>query len=573
MHAGRANPIPRTEPHPAAVFNNADQELVLYVDGERVDDVPWVGVPWEARGATGLGASLSGTSGGSDFFAGGLDEVRFYDYWLNDAQVAQLHTHAELTSGGRPATAIWALDEAADAVSVDGRSQRTEAQLHGGAETGIAGVQGDAVSFDGESGYALTSQPVLDTFQSFAVSLWAWLPADKENRYMTATTQGGASGRGFSLYHRPNGGGWSFMRATAPGPDSTNVEVVDNPCTDGATNCPALGLGTWTHVVGVHDMDARRLELYVNGQFAGSQPYDHRWDATGPVMLGASEYPDGIRNHMDGALDDVRFYDRVVSAEEVAQLYAQRPQVAARWQFDGTTGTAPVLTPDASEANNPLTMRGDAAVGPGWIDTGALVLDGVDDHAETVTVPVDTTASFTVGGWVQAAAVPEEGVTLFSAAGTHHSAFAVRFVPAEAEPGWGQWEITVPDGDAAGATVVRVANPRYYDALDWNHVAVVYDGFRREIELYVNGLRVEDACPDEGAPADCGGASWSDNVLSFRAGHSLQVGRTRTAGAWDEYWPGSVDDLWAFKGALNGDQIAWLSGQWSDIPTEIPNPR
>ncbi|WP_049567707.1 LamG-like jellyroll fold domain-containing protein [Streptomyces sp. SBT349] len=558
--------------HVVGVHNNADQELVLYVNGERVASVPWTTALWEARGASVLGATANGDAAPSRFFTGDLDEVRYYDYWLNDAQVRQLHAHEDITSGSRPATAVWAMDEAAEATSVVGRAQRSAAQLNGGAATGGEGIAGGALTLDGATGRALTGQPVLDTFQSFAVSLWAWLPAGKENRYMTAATQGGASGRGFSLYHRPNGGGWSFMRATGPGSDAANVEVVDNPCEAGETECPAVGLGTWTHVVGVHDLDGKRLQLYVNGRFAGSQPYDHRWEATGPVMLGASEHPDGIRNHMDGALDDIRMYDRVVSAEEVRQLYAQRPLVGARWQFDEVTGTAPALTPDSSDSANALTLRGDPAVGPGWIDSGALVLDGVDDHAETTEVPVDTTTSFTAAAWVQAAAVPEEGVTLFSAAGTQRSAFSVRFVPAADEPSWGRWEVTVPDADTATASVVSVANPRPYDPLEWNHVAVVYDGFRREVELYVNGLRVEVPCSDE-AQSACGGMSWGGNVLSFRAGHSLQVGRSRTAGAWDEYWPGSIDDLWVFKGALTGDQIAWLSGRWGDIPTEIPDPR
>ncbi len=545
--------------HVAAVFNNADTELALYVDGVQVDTALWSTAPWESRGATTLGATMDGPAAPGDFFSGALDEVRFHDHWLDDEQVAHLHTGGDITEGARPAKAVWAMEEPAEATAVLGRSQQTRAQLHGGAGTGAAGVRGTALAFDGSGGYAATTQPVLDTFQSFAVSAWAWLPTDKENVYMTAVTQSGAERRAFSLYHRPDGGGWSFLRATADTAEAANVEVRQNPCGSGGFDCPAAGLGTWTHVVGVHDMDAGRLLLYVNGEPAGSQPYDHRWSATGPVTLGASDYPDGIRNHLDGALDDVRLFDRVVTADEVRQLYTRHPVVAGHWQFEQAAGT-PVATPDSSGAGSPLTLHGDAAIGQGWIDSGALVLDGVDDHAQTTTVPVDTGASFSVGGWAQAAAVPQDGVTLLSAAGQQGSAFAVRFVPEPAEPGWGRWEITVPDADSAAATVVRVTNPTYYDVLEWNHVALVYDGFRREAELYVNGQRVEDGCADEGDES-CGGTSRSENVLTFRAGHSLQVGRARRDGAWGEHWPGSVDELWTFQGVLNADHVAALAGQ------------
>ncbi|MDT0345873.1 LamG-like jellyroll fold domain-containing protein [Streptomyces litchfieldiae] len=558
--------------HVAGVFDNVSSRLLLYINGGLAGTAPWTVPPWEARGATTLGAAMNGADGPGSFFSGDLDEVRFYDYGLSAAQIAQVSAHEDITEGGRPAVAVWAMEEPADATSVQGRSQQTRAQLQGGAEAGVTGIQAGALSFDGSTGYAATTQPVLDTHQSFAVSLWAWLPAGKENVYMTAATQGGLERRGFSLYHRPNGGGWSFLRATADEPDAPNVEVIHNPCLEGELACPGLGLGTWSHVVGVHDMDGQRLQLYINGELVGSQPYTYRWNATGPVMLGASDSPDGIRNHMKGLLDDVRFYDRVITAEEVRQLYEQRPLITGRWQFEGTQGTSPVTTPDSSRPGNSLTLGGGAAVGPGWIDSGALVLDGVDDYAQTTTVPVDTTASFTVAGWVQAAAMPEEGVTLFSAAGQQRSAFAVRFLPSSEAPGWGQWEITVPDADSASASVVSVTNPRYYDVLDWNHVAIVYDGFRREVELYVNGQRIEDTCHEE-LDDPCGGLSWSDNVLSFRARHSLQVGRSRSNSAWTEYWPGAIDDLWAFQGKLSPSQVALLSTLWSDAPTEIPNPR
>ncbi|MBD9726110.1 hypothetical protein PV755_27125 [Streptomyces caniscabiei] len=48
--------------------------------------------------------------------------------------------------------------------------------------------------------------------------------------------------------------------------------------------------------------------------------------------------------------------------------------------------------------------------------------------------------------------------------------------------------------------------------------------------------------------------SWSENVLSYKATGGLQIGRARTAGAWGEYWPGAVDDVWAFQGALSDSQ-------------------
>ncbi|MBE4739258.1 MULTISPECIES: hypothetical protein [Streptomyces] len=64
--------------------------------------------------------------------------------------------------------------------------------------------------------------------------------------------------------------------------------------------------------------------------------------------------------------------------------------------------------------------------------------------------------------------------------------------------------------------------------------------------------------------------SWSENVLSYKATGGLQIGRARTAGAWGEYWPGAVDDVWAFQGALSDSQIAHLSLGMPGVATEVP---
>ncbi|WP_078900082.1 LamG-like jellyroll fold domain-containing protein [Streptomyces sp. SBT349] len=542
------------------VFDNVNQQLRLYVDGSLAASTGFTGA-WEARGVTTLGATGDGS-----YFTGRLDEVQLYDYWLRPEQVTQLVERQPITETSRPAKAVWSLDEPDDVTSVAGRSQETRAAITGEVTLGGEGADGAAASFDGASGYAATSQPVLDTHQSFAVSLWAWLPAEKENRFMVAATQGGAERRGFSLYHRPDGGGWTFLRATSDAADAANVEVNQNPCSAATPNCPAAGLGTWAHVVGVYDMDAGTISLYVNGELADSTAFSHRWDATGSLMLGASEAEGQVINRLDGKLDDVRLFDRVVTASEVRQLYEQRPLVGSRWQFDDAgAGT----TPDSSSAGNPLGLQGGAALGPGAVDSGSLLLDGVDDHAATTTVPVDTTASFTVAGWARAAAVPEGGATAFSAGGEHHSAVSVRFVPDPEEEGWGTWQLVMPDADTSEASVTRVDNALFYDVREWNHLTVVYDGFRREAELYVNGVLAETSCL-EGEDDSCGSSSSAENVLTFEADDSLQVGRTRAGGAWGEYWPGAIDDLWTFEGTLAPSQVTLLATGISGLPTRVP---
>jgi hypothetical protein len=127
----------------------------------------------------------------------------------------------------------------------------------------------------------------------------------------------------------------------------------------------------------------------------------------------------------------------------------------------------------------------------------------------------------------------------------------------------------MPDKDGADATVVRVKNSEFFDARDWNHLAVVYDGFVKQARLYVNGTLQEISCDGDGE--NCGDqVSWAENTLAFKATKSFQVGRAKTDGAWGEYFPGLVDDVWAFQGSLTDEQIGKLAASWFDVPTEVP---
>ncbi|WP_323179216.1 LamG-like jellyroll fold domain-containing protein [Streptomyces sp. NBC_00059] len=555
--------------HLVGVFDNPAQQLKLYVDGQQVGTAPFT-APWDARGSTLLGAaSHYGTL--SNFFQGDLDEVQLFDYQLSQDQVARLHSKQPVNTN-RPAKLAWPLDEDSTATAVTGRAQPVTATLKGGATSGAAGVDGKGLELDGVDDHATSGRPLLDTYQSFAVSAWARLPKNKPSRAMVVAHQSGAANRGFELYHTSTG--WVFQRATADTSDAPLVRALENATSD--PKCPVAPLGEWAHVVGVYDIDAQQIRLYVNGCLKGTQPFTTPWLASGPLTLGASGYPSGVANFFQGNLDDVRLYDRTVTDDEVRQLFKQRPLVKSRWLLDSATGT-PAASPNAVGGAPALTLGGQAAVGPGWVDDAALFLDGVDDYASTTGVPVDTGASYTVTAWAQAAAAPGRPATVISAEGATRSAFAVRYAPA-ADPaaGPGSWQIQIPGADSAAATTVTVDNHQFYDPTEWNHLALVYDGFADQVQLYVNGQLEQVACADadaDGSPDDatCGDqVSWASNTPAFTATKSLQFGRSKAGSTVGDHWSGGIDDVWTFQGALTESQIAHLSLGMPGVATEVP---
>ncbi|MCT2594866.1 LamG domain-containing protein, partial [Streptomyces sp. N2-109] len=167
-----------------------------------------------------------------------------------------------------------------------------------------------------------------------------------------------------------------------------------------------------------------------------------------------------------------------------------------------------------------------------------------------------------------------------SATGDEQSAFTVGFVPDPAAPGGaGLWQMGMSGSDSDKPARSEAGNAGFfYDVREWNHLTLVYDGFAKQARLYVNGSLQEVACTDADGDGDaddpeCAEAiPWAENVLSFRAGEPLQFGRGKGNGSWVQHWPGAIDDVWTFQGALSEPQVQKLADEWFDLPTEVPTP-
>ncbi|MFJ3213529.1 LamG domain-containing protein [Streptomyces flaveolus] len=272
-----------------------------------------------------------------------------------------------------------------------------------------------------------------------------------------------------------------------------------------------------------------------------------------------------------GARNETPLFGRSVSVDE-AQL---RTVVAGRWMFEGASGS-PLVTPDASASGNAMTLHGGTQVGSGWVD-GGVTLNGVDGFGVTSTVPVDTSASFTISAWAQTAAVPQESVALLSVPGEEQNAFTVFYEPSatpDTDPG--RWRVAMASTDTAGAAVTHVDNGQFFSPTEWTHVALVYDSGAKHLSLYVNGELESVPCADEGygtqeGPTCTDRFSWADDVRSFKSTQPMQLGRARTGpDTWGKYWPGTVSDVWAFQGRLSSVQIAMLAAGMPGLPTEVP---
>ncbi|MGX1886308.1 LamG-like jellyroll fold domain-containing protein [Streptomyces sp. NPDC055287] len=557
--------------HLVGTFSSTYDEMKLYVNGKLAGTVTYDS-PWDARRGLQIGAgSYSGQL--KSFFPGSIDELQIFDKPLAPEEVTRLHGKESLTSG-RPARVVFPMDKPvdmnADPTLLIGTPDVLAAQYHGAPVLGAEGVKGGALTLDGNDDYASTGRPMLNNQSSFAVAAWVKLPKTKPDHAAVIATQAGTHKPGFELYYSAGYDRWVFNQYSADAADGTPIRAMQ---AEGKT---AQG-GEWAHLAGVHDTVANTLTLYVNGTLAGTASVNPTWYAAGAFQIGAGSFDGKPGNFFPGQIDDVSLFDRPLSAGEVQQLFKQRPLVKSRWKFEETAATAPVTTPDAAGTGNALALLGGAAKSDtAYIDSGSLKLDGFNDYAATSTVPVDTSASFTFTAWAQAAGTPTREIAVASAEGTNESAFGVRFVPdaaPQSTPG-GRWRLSVADKDSTDAAIVNADNNEFFGVNEWNHLALVYDGFAKEARLYVNGVLADHSCVDadgDGTNDDAActdAVAWAEDAVAFKA-TSLQIGRSgavRPSG----YFPGLVDDAWVFQGALTDDQVNKLAGSFFDIPTKVP---
>ncbi|MGW7753854.1 LamG-like jellyroll fold domain-containing protein [Streptomyces violaceusniger] len=555
--------------HLVGAYDGVDKKLQLFVNGKLAGTASH-DIDWNARRGLRIGAGASGGTA-KDFFPGAIDETQIFDKPVAQDEVDKLYAHQTVGDPGRPAVAVFHLDEETGATDIQGHGGVIPAKYVGGATTGAAGVAGKATRFNGTDGYAKIGQeraPHVNTSRSFTVSAWAKLDK-KPDGAAVITAQAGNYAPGFELYYSKTYDRWAVNQYSADTPDATPIRAMQPDGTQART-------GEWVHLVGVHDTVANTLTLYVNGAKAGSTQLAGAFYADQSMYIGAGSYSGRVDNHFPGTIDDVRLFDRPVSATEAQQLFKQRALVKGRWTFQQAAGS-PLTTPDASASGNDMTLNGGAKVGAGWVD-GGLLLDGVNDYAATATVPVDTSASFTVTAWAQAAAVPKNEAALLSAPGAQQNAFAVRYVPSttpDTDPG--RWRISMASADGKDATVKQVENGQFSSSAEWTHLALAYDGFAKQLKLYVNGELEEIACADTDGDGVSDETSCADriaqvdDVLSFKGTQPLQLGRAKTGTTWGQYWPGSVSDVWAFQGTLTDAQVARLAIGIPGMATDVPS--
>ncbi len=205
----------------------------------------------------------------------------------------------------------WMFDEKAGTAAVDSSSNKNNGTLFGGA-TWVTGQIKGAVQCDGTNDYVnLPIGSLISKLTSSTFAIWA-----------NYSQQGGAWQRIFDF-----GTGETVNMFLTPAIGGSNTGVMRFAITTGGSgaesqlSAPARLATGWHHIAVVINGDTRAMQLYLDGAVVVSGTTAVLPSALGNTTqnwLGRSEY--GADAYYQGALDDFRIYDRVLTQAEIQKV-------------------------------------------------------------------------------------------------------------------------------------------------------------------------------------------------------------------------------------------------------------
>ncbi len=230
-------------------------------------------------------------------FDGKLDDIRVYGSALSASDVLKLY---QTTAPAQPVdtglVGHWTFDgpDIAGSTAIDRSGFGNNGTITGTTKT--IGKLGQALSFDGVDDYVDSANSVSWT-GAFAFAFWVWTLGGNDDDLL-------------------GWGGYKICRINLFGVSTDGIGcTVDSDVYSGVQSSSSINDNSWHYVV--YTGNASTQYLYVDGvlEDTGNEAAETSSDT---FTMGYRAY--GSTN-ANAKLDDVRFYNRVLSPTEVADLY------------------------------------------------------------------------------------------------------------------------------------------------------------------------------------------------------------------------------------------------------------
>ncbi|MFA5772563.1 MAG: PKD domain-containing protein [Thermoplasmata archaeon] len=268
-------------------------DMSLYINGEDV------GGNYSGSGGDITHATSPARIGkhGSGYFKGKIDEVRIYNCALSASEISAKYARY---SG---LVAYWSFDEGTGTAASDSSGNGNTGMVYGGAAW-VDGISGKALQFDGGGDYvAVPGSASLSTVGAITVELWMKTSVGDTNFIIQKYDNVGTNPYGYALHF-----------AIAGHPDK--LEFWDGVSWSRVTTTHITD-DAWHHVVVTGNGSAG--VFYIDGIVGPSFTFHTVSDSPSEILyMGAFE---GIGSFFNGLIDEVRIYNRALSADEVYAAY------------------------------------------------------------------------------------------------------------------------------------------------------------------------------------------------------------------------------------------------------------
>jgi hypothetical protein len=395
--------------HHVVVNFDRDGNMTRYVDGVQygtADDIS--GVSGSVNVSNVFGFSFSSSN-----YDGFLDDVRVYNRILSVSEIGDLYnsTKGNIVSKTKTSTSSintglvgwWTFDGSnlSSSVASDSSGQGNDGTLTN-SPVPAEGKLGQALLFDGVDDYvSIPSDPSLDLMTS-NMTIEAWIKINNSSTDKGNIYEG--------LYGKP--------RLEIGLDDSLRLVLrkADDSGVDSYTGTSGkIKREQWHHVAGVYD--GSNVVLYVDGII--DKTIARTGDMGGAAPVG---YRIGGRtgSFLKGRIDNVRVYNRALSADEIRQRYnmtkgsvmnktktaigSLQDGLVGHWTFDGPDMVSNVADVSGQGNNGTLVNFTSTTTVIGKLGQ-ALEFDGVDDNVDVGNdASLDPTTEMSIGVWFKTGA-------------------------------------------------------------------------------------------------------------------------------------------------------------------------
>ncbi|MCY3414051.1 MAG: fibronectin type III domain-containing protein [Candidatus Heimdallarchaeota archaeon] len=358
--------------HIALIKSKTNNNVSFYINNNLINSWTWDGTLYVSHLLNAYIAAANNNGSPYGFYQGIIDEVRLYNKTLTPSQIEDLYRQYMDPLD----TDLWAyydFNEGSGSVLTDISGNNPDGS-HIGNPAYVTGIDGTALKFDGIDDWINTNANFLKT-GSQTISAWFKPEVDAY---------------GYILYQRSNSN--NAMAFTMINDVGNQYRMYYYDSVGTIRQSPYVGTSPqWYHMVIVKDSETGYGYFYMNGELLSQEPYDGGYYTVNGIVESMWIGGSAAGAKLDGTIDEIRIYNKSLSATQVSDLYNLHalpadtiyPEISSPADFsinEGQTGQTVAWTVgDTNPSKYNLTQNGVyAATNSDWVNgTISYSLDGL----------------------------------------------------------------------------------------------------------------------------------------------------------------------------------------------------